>query len=121
MNMPTLPDPPGMTNALRAGGVGPLGDQIKATSLRQKATYQPSTSGKATTKSASMSTRTGPRLILFIVGGVTYSELCVASKIEQAKQRDITIGASDILTPTKFIQELASLSTENHVKPHKKH
>lgn len=100
MNIPTLPDPPGIVSALKGGH-----DPSKGTSLRQKATYQHSPSISKTVNVASH-----PKLILFIIGGITYSEILTLYKTAHAKQRDLILGGTHILTPRTFIQELASLS-----------
>ncbi|XP_026820706.1 syntaxin-binding protein 1-like [Rhopalosiphum maidis] len=50
------------------------------------------------------------RVILFVLGGVTYSEMRCAYEISKSfKNWEIVIGSSHPLTPMDFIQELSKL------------
>lgn len=54
----------------------------------------------------------GPRLIVFIAGGVTYSEMRVAYEVTAAykqKNWDIVVGGSHVLTPSDFVNNLRDL------------
>jgi syntaxin-binding protein 1 len=52
----------------------------------------------------------GPaRLILFVIGGATYSETRSAAECAQAAGREVIIGSTDLITPAKFIQWLRDL------------
>jgi len=52
---------------------------------------------------------TGGRLIIFIVGGMTHSEMRIAYEMSQKLNREVIIGSTNILTPTTFIEGLRSL------------
>nr|XP_061831493.1 syntaxin-binding protein 3-like [Nerophis lumbriciformis] len=55
--------------------------------------------------------RTGSRLIVFVIGGISYSEMRCAYEVTQAvKSCQVIIGSSHILTPNSLLDDIKFLS-----------
>ncbi|KAI7907869.1 Sec1-like protein [Cokeromyces recurvatus] len=76
---------------------------------------------KSTGANAAPKPPSGPPVIIFIVGGMTYSEIRSAYEIAETYDREIYIGSTHIITPDKFVKDLCQLdkrlSPSNSVVP----
>lgn len=52
---------------------------------------------------------TGPRILVFIVGGATFSEMRTGYEMTAKLNREVIIMSTHILTPNLFIEQLRSL------------
>mmetsp|Transcript_7310 Transcript_7310/g.19895 ORF Transcript_7310/g.19895 Transcript_7310/m.19895 type:complete len:85 (+) Transcript_7310:122-376(+) len=51
----------------------------------------------------------GPKLVVFVVGGLAYSELKCAYELTKAHQREVVMGSTSMLTPYQFITALNNM------------
>mmetsp|Transcript_17574 Transcript_17574/g.42325 ORF Transcript_17574/g.42325 Transcript_17574/m.42325 type:complete len:657 (+) Transcript_17574:41-2011(+) len=55
--------------------------------------------------------RAGPRVIVFVLGGTTYSELRAAYELTKKADREVVIASTEILTPQRFLAGLSALDS----------
>jgi hypothetical protein len=89
-----MPDE-GMTNTVTSVGVS---------SVRLKASKYSKSS-----KGAVMAPKAGPRQIVFVAGGLCYSELRAAEELMEAGGPEIILGSTNFTTPESFVKDIASL------------
>eukprot|EP01027_Heterolobosea_sp_BB2_P007880 GEZU01011698.1.p1 GENE.GEZU01011698.1~~GEZU01011698.1.p1 ORF type:complete len:640 (-),score=194.46 GEZU01011698.1:182-2101(-) len=56
----------------------------------------------------------GPRLIIFMLGGATYSETRSAYELTKELKREVIIGATSLLTPATFLKKLSTLKADKN-------
>lgn len=88
---------------------------IKAVSVRSNRDNTASWARKAfSSKSAKNGiTLKARRIIVFIVGGVTHSEVRVAHQLSKKLKRDVLLGGTSIDNPATFLEKLHHLSASD--------
>lgn len=69
--------------------------------------------GKSSTRPAASSgpkSFNGGRAIVFMMGGLSYSELRAARLVMEKESREIVIGSTAFVSPKEFVDDLATLS-----------
>lgn len=78
------------------------------TSVRQRWNWIPSQ--KPDAKEAPQAKKEGPTIIIFIVGGMTYSEMRAVYEVAKASStHDVIIGSTSIISPGDFLGDLQEL------------
>ncbi|KAG1499673.1 hypothetical protein G6F48_006908 [Rhizopus delemar] len=72
-------------------------------------TTKPTWAKKSNSIHGSSRSTNGAKLIVFIIGGATYSEIRSVYEVAQAHQRDIFIGTTELLRPATFIEHVGHL------------
>jgi syntaxin-binding protein 1 len=52
----------------------------------------------------------GGRVIVFIAGGVSYSEIRSAHEVSAATRKEVIIGSTHIISPANFVEQVSALS-----------
>jgi len=92
-----------------SSGKGASSSKNEKVSLKGAGSKQPRWADKGKKKDDGKPSFQGPRLIVFIAGGMTYSEMRTAYEISQAHQRVVFVGSTHAMTPKKFLDDLAHL------------
>ncbi|KAG0168834.1 vacuolar sorting protein VPS33/slp1 [Apophysomyces sp. BC1015] len=82
-------------------GIPPSGVSLRTT--------KPSWNKKGGNASGQPRTSSGAKLIVFVLGGATYSEIRSAYELSQMYNREVFIGTTEILRPKKFVHDLSQL------------
>ncbi|ORY04742.1 Sec1-like protein [Basidiobolus meristosporus CBS 931.73] len=93
-------------------GVKPQAEpKFTATSLRSaKGNWQRS-------NQQNLATSPTGKIILFVAGGLTYSEIRSIYELANATKREIYIGTTHIINPIQFVQDLSNLRSPNIHNP----
>ena len=67
---------------------------------------------RAPRRGPNLHTTDKPRLIVFIIGGATYSECRVAHEVATSSEWDVIVGGTHILTLRQFIEDLGEFASE---------
>ena len=102
-----VPMPPSATTA-KAAGSARSARSAKPSARKAKGG---SKWGKADTKPGNEAiVFTGSRNLVFMLGGLAYSELKVARKVMEKESREIMIGSTDFMNPQSFMTALQTLN-----------
>eukprot|EP01114_Cavostelium_apophysatum_P002022 TRINITY_DN1176_c0_g1_i1.p1 TRINITY_DN1176_c0_g1~~TRINITY_DN1176_c0_g1_i1.p1 ORF type:complete len:627 (+),score=182.39 TRINITY_DN1176_c0_g1_i1:2117-3997(+) len=94
-------------------GENAASDARSAAKSMRKPGAQPKWAAEKTKKN--QQTMTGPRLIIFIAGGVTLSETRAAYELTKKLNREVIIGGTSVITPKSFVEELKLVKTLDKV------
>ncbi|KAJ1664399.1 syntaxin binding protein 1 [Coemansia sp. RSA 1813] len=53
-----------------------------------------------------------PRIIIYVIGGVTFSEVRAAQEVARKYGREVLVGSTHVLSPSVYMREIAALSFE---------
>jgi syntaxin-binding protein 1 len=71
------------------------------------------TTGETTKKENLDLRRNGPRVILFCLGGITYSEIRSVYELTRDEQREVFLGSTHIYSPNQFVDLLREIHKED--------
>ena len=90
--------------------LAPSGEGDRPKEVKSLRSTKPSWN-KVNVKSQLSATRAANgRVLLFVAGGATYSEMRAVHEVAAASGREVILGATSILTPTVYIDSLKGLS-----------
>lgn len=106
-----IPMPASQTSAASAGSARRRGKGLEGSARKKKgATDKWSRTGNSASSSGAATSFTGGRSMVFMVGGVSFSELKVARDLMDKESREIIVGSTKFLSPSEFIDDLATMS-----------
>jgi len=79
----------------------PKAKSLKTTSRKKQA--------KGKEKGEEAVEQRGPRVIVFIIGGTTWSEVRTVYEMTKLEGREFVLGSTHILTPNKLLREMAAV------------
>ena len=103
--MPNLPKSTSSATSARRRGAEGSARKKKGTGSKWDRAGSSSKSSKSSTNF------TGPRNLVFMIGGLSFSELRVAREIMEKESREVIIGSTAFLSPQDFLDDLASLTS----------
>jgi len=84
------------------------------TSLRKS--LQPKWADKNQRKSEKEVQRVGGKIIIFMAGGATFSEMRSVYELSEKYNREVILGSTSLLRPTEFMDSLLNLKKSDSVK-----
>ncbi|KAJ2394079.1 syntaxin binding protein 1, partial [Coemansia sp. RSA 2603] len=66
--------------------------------------------GQAMSRSRTRQNATQSRIILFVIGGVTFSEVRAAQEVAQKHGREVIVGSTHMIEPDGYLKDISSLS-----------
>lgn len=114
----TSPPPPGSAPAAAASAAGAGAAARKGVSARKRPNGADWKSGDSASSSSAaaaapaMEEDVRPRFIVFVLGGLTFSEMRSCYEIADKYNVNLLIGSTSTLTPTDYIRDLANLSDD---------
>jgi hypothetical protein len=107
---PSVVPMPDMPSSSSAAGSARRGGSAKGSARKKKGASSKFTrSTGAETSSGSVGNFQGPRGIIFMVGGISYTEIKVSRDVMEKEGKEIIVGSTSFLSPAEFLSELESL------------
>ena len=88
----------------------PPGKTSSASSVRTRS-VRPQNRNKTVGKNKK--TFQGPRVIVFVAGGMCYSELRSGYEIMGSGEKEVILGSTSFVNPSEFVEDLASLAWDS--------
>lgn len=106
-----IPLPASQSSAASAGSARRRGKGLEVSARKKKGAGDKwSRTGNSQTSSGAATSFVGGRNMVFMVGGISYSELRVARDVMEKESREIIVGSTNFVSPKEFISDLSTLS-----------